>query len=250
MNVLILEDENRAARHLQRLLKAVDPQIRTVDVLDTIRDATAFLKDPPVPIELVFSDVQLADGICFEIFRKVDVQVPVIFTTAYDQYAIEAFNTSGIDYLLKPLEEDRLRKAIQKAKQFSAALGGKEIMALAEIAQGRTYKSRFLVKVGEQIKIIPVEEVHVFYTVQKSTFLLTGSGRSYPVDFSLDVLQSKLDPDQFFRISRKSLVSVTACAQVHSWPGNRLKLKIEGLDESLLLVSRDRAAEFKQWLDH
>ncbi len=249
MNVLILEDENRAAQHLQRLLKGVDPGIRVLQVLDTVRDAVSFLKNLSDPPDLIFSDVQLADGLCFEVFKQVDVRVPIIFTTAYDQYAIEAFNTSGIDYLLKPLEEERLRRAVLKARQFSPVLDMQKLIALTERRPVNSYKNRFLVKVGQQIKIIPVDQIRAFYTSQKSTFLLTTSGRNYPLDLSLDAIQAKLDPSGFFRISRKVIVSLEACSQVHAWPGNRLKLQIGGLEDDFQIVSRDRAAEFRQWLD-
>ena len=185
MNVLILEDENRAANHLQRLIAAAAPEMKVISVIETVRDTIEFLKTNPA-ISLVFSDVQLADGLSFEIFRQVEVTCPIIFTTAYDTYAIEAFNTNGIDYLLKPVEEERLKQAIQKAKKLSSQIDLSQLVKL--MAPQKKFKSRFMVKVGEKIKSIPIEDVLLFYSFEKTTYLHTNTSRDYIIDYSLDEL--------------------------------------------------------------
>lgn len=246
MNVLILEDENRAANHLQRLIAAVAPEMKVISVFETVRDTLEFLKTDPT-ISLVFSDVQLADGLSFEIFRQVEVKCPIIFTTAYDTYAIEAFNTNGIDYLLKPVEEDRLKQAIQKTKKLSRQIDLSQLVNL--MAPQKKSKSRFMVKVGEKIKSIPVEDVLLFHSFEKATYLHTITSRDYIIDYSLDELQLLLDDTRFFKINRKYIVSHEACSHIYAWSNSRLKLHIDGIDDSHIVVAREKVQDFKQWLD-
>ena len=246
MNVVILEDENRAANHLQRLIAAVAPDMKVISVFETVRDSVEFLKTNPA-ISLVFSDVQLADGLSFEIFKQVEVPCPIIFTTAYDTYAIEAFNTNGIDYLLKPVEEERLKQAIQKAKKLSNEMDLHKLAKLM-VPQKKT-KSRFMVKVGEKIRTIPIADILLFYSFEKATYLHTTSNRDYIIDYSLDELQILVDEALFFRINRKYIVSIEACSQMYAWSNSRLKLHIEGIDDSHIVVAREKVQEFKQWLD-
>jgi len=248
MNVLILEDENRAAHHLQRLLQEVAPEMQVLAVKETVREAVAYLQSNP-PLSLIFSDVQLADGLCFEVFKQVEVSCPIIFTTAYDTYAIEAFNTNGIDYLLKPIEEERLKQAIQKARQFTAKIDLGALLNLSGLLPKKPAKSRFMVKVGEKIRSIAVEEIKVFYSFEKATFLHTHSGRDYIIEYSLDELQQLLDDQLFFRINRKYIVSLAACSHIYAWSNSRLKLDIEGVDDSRIVVAREKVQDFKQWLD-
>ena len=246
MNVVILEDENRAANHLQRLIASVAPEMKVISVFETVRDSVEFLKTNPA-ISLVFSDVQLADGLCFEIFKQVELPCPIIFTTAYDTYAIEAFNTNGVDYLLKPVEEERLKQAIQKAKKFANQI---DLSQLANfMAPQKKTKSRFLVKVGEKIRTIPIADILLFYSFEKATYLHTTSNRDYIIDYSLDELQILLDEALFFRINRKYIVSIEACSQMYAWSNSRLKLHIEGIDDSHVVVAREKVQEFKLWLD-
>jgi DNA-binding LytR/AlgR family response regulator len=246
MNVVILEDENRAANHLQRLISAVAPEMRVISVFDTVRDSVEYLKSKPT-LSLVFADVQLADGLSFEIFKQVDVPCPIIFTTAYDTYAIEAFNTNGVDYLLKPVEEDRLKQAITKAKKLSNQMDLTQLVNL--MAPQKRTKSRFMVKVGEKIRSILLEDILLFYSFEKATYLHTTSRRDYIIDYSLDELHLLLDETRFFRINRKYLVSVEVCSQMYAWSNSRLKLDIEGIDDSHIVVAREKVQEFKQWLD-
>lgn len=246
MNVVILEDENRAANHLQRLIASAAPEMKVISVFETVRDSVEFLKTNPA-ISLVFSDVQLADGLCFEIFKQVELPCPIIFTTAYDTYAIEAFNTNGIDYLLKPVEEERLKQAIQKVKKLSQKMDLHKLVNLM-VPQKKT-KSRFMVKVGEKIRSIPIADILLFHSFEKATYLHTTSNRDYIIDYSLDELQILVDEGLFFRINRKYIVSIEACSQMYAWSNSRLKLHIEGVDDSHIVVAREKVQEFKLWLD-
>jgi two-component system LytT family response regulator len=248
MKVIILEDEPRAANHLERLLAKVAPNMTVIAKLDSVRDGLKYLLNNPVP-DLLFSDVQLADGLSFEIFNQFDVHCPIIFTTAYDNYAIDAFNTSGIDYLLKPIEEERLRKAIEKAGQFSPGLNLEKLLRLNNPAYGKSYKSRFMVKVGDKIKSIPVEEIMVFFSQEKGTYLLTTDKHSYNIEYTLDQIEQMLDPNIHFRINRKYIVSIQTCTNILAWTNSRLRLKIEGINDPDIFVARERVQEFKNWLD-
>lgn len=248
MRILIIEDEVRAANHLERLLKKIAPEMEVVARLESVRDSVEFLNRVR-DLDLIFSDIQLADGLSFEIFARVKVTCPIIFTTAWDQYAIQAFNTNGIDYLLKPVEEDRLIRAIEKARQFSPMPMLEKILAMAGNIPAKTYKSRFLIKVGEKIKSIPIEEIVAFYSLEKATYLHTAGKRSYCVDFALDHLENIVDSNLFFRINRKYLVSLAACSNITAWSNSRLKLKIEGIEDQEIIVARERVQDFREWLD-
>ncbi len=248
MNVLILEDESRAANYLERLILKVAPEMKVIAKLESVRDAVPFLSIHP-DISLIFSDVQLADGLSFEIFGQVTVKCPIIFTTAYDHYAIEAFKTNGIDYLLKPVEEERLKKAIEKIKLFSPVLALEKILSISNSTNGKTYKSRFMVKVGDKIKSIPVEEILAFYSLEKATYIHTSTNRDYCIDYTIDQIEALLDPDLCFRINRKYIVSIQACSNILAWTNSRLRLKIEGINDDDIIVARERVQDFKEWLD-
>jgi DNA-binding LytR/AlgR family response regulator len=248
MKILILEDETRAANHLERLISKVAPDMKVVARIESVRDGIKYLRTSPEP-DLIFSDIQLADGLSFEIYHLVSVRCPIIFTTAYDHYAIEAFQTNGIDYLLKPIEEERLRQAIRKAEHFSPELALEKILTLNNPASEKVYKSRFMVKVGDKIKSVPVEEILVFYSQEKSSFIRTTDGHNYCIDYALDQAEPMLDPEKYFRINRKYIVSIAACTNILAWTNSRLRLKIDGIDDSDIIVARERVQEFKNWLD-
>ena len=248
MNVIILEDETRAANHLERLLLRVAPTMKILAKLESVRDAVKYLNTNPEP-ELIFSDIQLADGLSFEVYRQVNVKCPIIFTTAYDHYAIEAFQTNGIDYLLKPVEEERLQKAIEKARHFSPGIVLEKLLSINRPAEEKTYKSRFMVKVGDKIKSVPVEEILVFYSQGKASFIRTTDAHTYCIDYALDQLEPMLDPEKYFRINRKYIVAIGACTNILAWTNSRLRLKIDGIDDPDIIVARERVQEFKMWLD-
>lgn len=248
MNVLILEDEPRAANYLERLLLKVAPEMKVLARLESVRDAVPFLLSHP-DVALIFSDVQLADGLSFEIFGQVAVTCPIIFTTAYDHYAIEAFKTNGIDYLLKPVEEERLKQAIEKSRRFAPALSLDMLLQFRNSLASKTYKSRFMVRAGDKIKSVPLEEILAFYSLEKSTYLHTLAHRNYSIDYSIDQLEGMLNPETCFRINRRFIVTIAACSNIVAWSNSRLRIKIEGLDDEEIIVARERVQDFKGWLD-
>jgi len=248
MKVIIIEDEVRAANYLERLIHKVAPEFKVIAKLESVRDTVPFLISNP-DIDLIFSDVQLADGLSFEIFGHITVKCPIIFTTAYDHYAIEAFKTNGIDYLLKPVEEERLSKAIEKIKMFSPSIALEKLLSLTDPSASKTFKSRFLVKVGDKIKSIPIEEILAFYSLEKATYIHTTTNRDYCIDYSIDQLETILDPGLCFRINRKYIVSIKACTNILAWTNSRLRLKIEGISDEDIIVARERVQDFKDWLD-
>lgn len=248
MKVLIIEDESRAANHLERLLLELEPELQIIQKLESVRKALEFLKTKP-EIDLIFADIQLGDGLSFEIFKTASVSCPIIFTTAFDQYAIEAFKTNGIDYLLKPIEEKRLQQALAKVKQFSPVINLQQLAALMQPQSQKATKTRFLVKAGDRIKTIPIEDIRAFYSQEKSTFILTHEKRSYAIDYSLDDVMEKLDDRLYFRINRKYIVSIDACTQMVAHTNSRLKLSIPGLEHDEIVVAREKVQDFKNWLD-
>ncbi len=250
MKILIIEDETRAANRLEKLITQLKPESKILGKLESVRDSVDFLKDNNSP-DLILSDIQLADGLSFEIFKQIPVLCPIIFTTAYDQYAIEAFNTNGIDYLLKPIEEERLAKALDKLQKLTSDHSKLEaVMALLSqnSMPDKNYKSRFMVKVGEQIKTIQIERVRAFYSFDRATFIFTDDHHNYIIDYTLDQLGDMLDPQKFFRVNRKYLLSLEACSKIYAWSNSRLKIEINGIDGDVV-VARERVGKFKEWLD-
>ncbi len=248
MKVIILEDENRAVNHLRRMIHLLAPEMEVSAVFDTVRESLSYLEQKP-EVDLIFSDVQLADGLSFEIFSRVTVDCPIIFTTAYDTYAIEAFNTNGIDYLLKPIEEERLKQAMDKARQFTTSINLESLLNLKPGGMNKPAKTRFMVKVGEKILTVKVEDILAFYSFEKTTYLHTSTHRNYIIDYSLGELESMLDPARFFKINRKYIVSIEACSRIIAWSNMRLKIDIDGIDDPKIVVARERVKEFKSWLD-
>jgi DNA-binding LytR/AlgR family response regulator len=248
MNILIFEDETRAANHLERVLLKVAPEMKVIARIESVRDGIRFLQTNTEP-DLIFSDIQLADGLSFEIYKQVSVRCPIIFTTAYDHYAIEAFQTNGIDYLLKPIEEERLQKAIEKARHFSPGIVLEKLLAINRPTSEKVYKSRFMVKVGDKIKSIPADEILAFYSQEKASFIRTTDAHTYCIDYALDQLEPMLDPEKYFRINRKYIVAIGACTNILAWTNSRLRLKIDGIDDPDIIVARERVQEFKMWLD-
>jgi DNA-binding LytR/AlgR family response regulator len=247
MKVVIIEDENRAANRIERLLNEVFPEANILCKLESIRESLVFLNENSC--DLIISDIQLADGLSFDIYKQVEIGCPIIFTTAYDQYAIEAFETNGVDYLLKPIEKYRLQKAIEKVKKLQPKVDVEQLMSLFEKKSSSSYKSRFMIRVGDKIKSIPVEDISLFYSFEKGTFLHTRENRNYLLDQSLDALHPSLNPDAFFRISRKYIVCIDAVNEIIAHTNSRLKLKIKGFEDDDIIVARERVKQFKSWLD-
>jgi Response regulator of the LytR/AlgR family len=247
MKVLIIEDERLAADKLKQLLQRIDPAVEVVETLETVENSVNWLRNNPSP-DLIFMDIQLSDGICFEIFSVVKFTTPVIFTTAYDQYAIRAFKVNSIDYLLKPIDLEALALAMDKYK----SLFQQDVLKINAIADSlaKNYRTRFLVKVGLNYNSVQTNDIECFYICERSLFLRTYAGKSYDLDYSLDQIQTMVDPNSFFRINRNYMVNIKAITNIFTYSTNRLKLKLTHNDDSDdLIVSRDKVAEFKQWLD-
>jgi DNA-binding LytR/AlgR family response regulator len=251
MNVLIVENEKPAAEKLQRLLKKTDETITIAGITETVEGTVNWLHSNPAP-DLILMDIQLDDGICFELFDTIKVETPVIFTTAYDEYALQAFRVNSVDYLLKPVEEEALRKAIDKYKNYHCNLPGETLrQLLGEF--NKQFRNRFLVKVGSHFKSVQVKEICLFYILERAAFLRTFSGREYALDNSLDFIQKTVDPETFFRINRNCLLNIGAIADIIGYSSSRLQIKlIENIkppDENILVVSREKVAGFKHWID-
>lgn len=249
MNCLIIEDEKEAAIMLSGLIKKYDRNIKILDTIQSVKNAVNWLNNNETP-DLIFMDIQLADGLSFEIFEQTIVKTPVIFTTAYDEYALKAFKVNSIDYLLKPIGQSELDQAVDKYKENSTP---KEISAhvFDNILHtlSKKYKSKFLIKVGEQIKVFTIEDVQCFYSMEKYTFLQNNMGRDYAIAYSLDQIENLIDPAKFFRINRSYLVSLSAITNIVSYSNSRLRINLKSNNSEDLIVSREKVQDFKTWLE-
>jgi DNA-binding LytR/AlgR family response regulator len=251
MKVLIIEDEPRAAMRLQKMILQMEPDFEIAEWLESVKDSVQYLCTHEHP-ELIFADIHLSDALSFEIFKQVNISAPVIFTTAYDAYAIEAFKSNGIDYLLKPVSQEDLRTAIDKYQQLTGKFAQDAIEKLSrQIATSDSsvdYKRRFIVKVGNHLKSFSEEEIALFYSKDKSNYLHTMNGRSYPIEQSMDLIEEQLDPVKFHRINRGCIVGMDAWTDILSYSNSRLRLQIKGLEEELIIVARERTKAFKSWI--
>ena len=254
MKVLIVEDERLAAERLQYLLRTCEQDIEVVDVIDSVEDAVTFFRSGK-KTELLLLDIQLADGKSFEIFEKVKIELPIIFTTAFDQYAIQAFKVHSIDYLLKPVQQSDLNYAIEKFRKITApiSLTSEDLIELkALLAKNKkTYKERFIIKSGNKLQFKQTDDIAYFFADGKTAFLVSKKeNRKYLIDHTLEELENTLNPKAFFRISRKFIVGVESIAEVKGLISTRLEVKLNQPCEHELAVSRDRAQDFKNWLNH
>jgi DNA-binding LytR/AlgR family response regulator len=252
MKALVVEDEALAAERLVVLVQAIDPSIEVTAQLDTITDTVQYLKTNEAP-DVIFLDIQLADGKSFEIFERVSVEAPIIFTTAYDQFTLKAFKFNSIDYLLKPVQPEDLRVALDKLKRLKRkGLNANELEALKEIIKQKTqpFKQRLVIKAGNKIQFRNADEVAYFFADGKEAYLVTGKdNRKYLIGYTLEELENILNPAEFFRISRKFIVRADAITEVKGLMSTKLEIKLNQPSEHELVVSRERAAEFKKWLD-
>lgn len=254
MNIIIVEDEILAAERLEELLKAYDGSIAVLARPDSVTETVNWIKQNGQKLDLAFFDIQLSDGLSFEIFEQVNVSCPVIFTTAFDQYAIKAFHTNGIDYLLKPISLEDLKKAFEKYENLAASfqtsndLDWRMLQQLLKSKKRSPYKSRFIVKSGVRFFAITVDQVHLFFSENKLVWLLNKEGKKYVLDQTLDQLEALLDPELFFRINRKCIVRFDGIQEVTTYSGKRLKVKVTAFKEEIV-VSRERVGAFKAWLD-
>jgi DNA-binding LytR/AlgR family response regulator len=251
--VLIIEDEKPAAEWLSQLIRKFDPQISILAQIDSIRGAEEWFQKNAAP-DLAFMDIQLADGLSFEIFERIKVPCPVIFTTAYQEYAIKAFKVNSIDYLLKPIAWDDLEAAFLKFKSQAASVPAPstvtiEILDKVKEMMRKQYKTRFVIKVGDHLKSIPVEDVLFFYSLDKGTYICTNDFKNYLIDYSLDRISEMVDEQRFFRINRKYILSNQSIADIVIYSNSRLKIKLKKPDEDSIIVSREKVQDFKDWLD-
>lgn len=250
IRTIIIEDEKTAADRMERLLLETDPEIWIVAKLESIHSSVEWFRANPHP-DLIILDIQLADGVSFEIFRQVEVDSFVVFTTAYDEYAIKAFELNSIDYLLKPIQKPRLENAIEKYKKLkSSGSPSPDIRKILDVIENRNkYKERFLINTGSKILSISVNEAAYFYSTIKTTFMVLKENREYPVDFSLDNLEKMLDPNVFFRISRQFLVNFESLGNIYILSKSRIRVELNPPSEEDVYVSKGRTHEFREWLD-
>jgi DNA-binding LytR/AlgR family response regulator len=253
MNVVIIEDEHLIARRITDLLGQIDPGINVLASIDTVKRACEWFSQNEKP-DLVFMDIQLADGLSFDIFDLVKIEAPVIFITAYQEYAIKAFKVNSVDYLLKPVSEEDLRLALGKYKRYvtfqdSAPKIGSDLIKSIREMISKPHKSRFMIKVGDHIKSVDVEDILYFYSQQKGTFVHTIDNRNYVIDYTLDKLSELLNPDTFTRINRQYITSHKAIKELITLSGSKLKVRLQDSDDDQVYISRERLSTFKEWLD-
>ena len=253
MKIVIVEDEAPAMQKLESLLTRYDPDIEITGRLDSVKSAVDWFKHAPDQPDLVFMDIRLTDGLGFEIFRYVSINAPVIFTTAYNEYALEAFKVNSIDYLLKPFSYDDLYKSMQKLNTLRENLALPEqrirMEELNELVGSlqKNYKTRFMVKIGEHIRSVKTEDIRLFFADGRVVYILTGSGRQYIIDHKLEDLQEVLNPELFFRLNRTYIVHIDAIRDVIVYSNSRLKVVLVQEFDNDLIVSRERVGMFKRW---
>lgn len=249
MKFLIIEDEPLAARRLEKMIVSVRPESEMLAHLESVEESVAWLHTHDMDkIELAFVDIQLADGTSFEIFHLVETDFPVIFTTAYDAYAIQAFQVNAIDYLLKPVKRNELADAIQKYEKYDRIKMSGENLARLLSEMKPSYKERFVVKVGRTIRVVRTADVAYFYTEDRITFLMDKDGKRYPVEMTLEQLESVLDPSEFYRANRQFIVHIRHIREMLAYSKSRLKLKLDPPIDRQIVVSTERASDFKEWL--
>jgi len=254
MNVVIIEDEHLTAERIATLLKQIDPDITVISTIDTVKKTVEWFSSNAQP-DLVFMDIQLADGLSFDIFDIVKIESPVVFITAYQEYAIKAFKVHSVDYLLKPVSDEDLRAALRKYKRYFQqelalpAIGGELLRNIREMIR-KPYKSRFMIRVGEHIKSVDVENILYFFSLQKGTFLHSSDQRNYVIDYTMGALEEMLDPALFHRINRQYLISHGSITDLFTLSSSKLKVKLLQCDDDDIYISRDRLSAFKEWLDN
>ena len=246
MKVLIIEDEHAAAKRLMNMLHEIDETIEIQGVTDTIVSSLEWLESNQ-EVDLLFMDIHLADGSSFKIFDHIDIQKPIIFTTAYDQYAIEAFRVNALDYLLKPIKKAELQIALQKYtdRMQRAAFDYRE---LAQSLLKEEPAKRFLIKVGQSYHVVDILDVAYFYTHDKITFLVTNQGKRYPIEYSLEKLDELVDSKLFFRINRQFIINYQAIHEMHAYSKSRVKIVLDPACKIDSIVSTERSPVFKRWI--
>ena len=252
MRVVIVEDEHLTAQRLENMLHKYDASIEVASTIPSVSEAIEWFKNNEDP-DLAFMDIHLEDGQCFSIFENLNLQVPVVFTTAYDEYTIKAFKVNSVDYLMKPLNYDELVQAIEKFKRIHAQPNAAEPKGLETLLQSLhkkepEYKDRFLVSIGSRLKPVETAEINYFYSAEKITFLVTKDNQRFPVDYSLDKLSLVLNPKEYYRVNRQMMIKLSAITNIHLYPKGKIKLDIVPAMKEDVFVSMDKVVEFKEWL--
>ena len=250
MKVIIIEDEKLSAEHIELLLKKIDSTIEIVAVINSVKKGLKYFNQE-INADLIFVDIHLADGLSFEIFSEIQINAPVIFTTAYDKYAIQAFTLNSVSYLLKPITIDNLKAALAKYNKLS---GVYQITVIDELNNyylklNKQFKNRFIVKMGDSISSVKTEEIHHFICEDRMILLSTNSGKKYIIDYTLEQLELLISPDMFFRINRNIIININSIQKVNTHFNSRLKVMCEQLQDDNCIVSWERVSEFKKWLD-
>ena len=253
MRIIIIEDEQAASKRLHKMIYKIDPTLEVEAILDSVEDSIEWFNSHDDP-DLIIVDIHLSDGLCFEIFEKVTTQSPVIFTTAYDEYAVEAFKLNSIDYLLKPVEPVKLEKSLTKFRKLKDTYGENRTEKLEKLLRHfqskEEYKSRFLVKSGQSFRAISISNISYFFIESQIVFLITDEKRKFIVEHSLDELEKLLNPENFFRINRQMILSLKCITSINQYFNSRLKLTLKpDCDDNEVLVSRMKVGDFKRWLD-
>ena len=256
MNILLIEDEAAAAEQLLKLVQPAFPDATIDGPLDTVEDSISWLADEGNQPDLIFMDIQLADGMSFDIFSEAEIHCPVIFTTAFDQHALKAFQHNGIEYLLKPIKGEAFQQAIEKFNRWTQDQASAPpqpdwtalLQQLGQAPSSGSYQKRLVIRYGQQIKALEIKDAAFFYIESKVTILKAFEGKSYPVDQNLEELESILDPSRFFRINRKMIVNIEAIKQMSAHTKSRVRLTLTPAFEEEIVVSAERSPHFKEWL--
>ena len=250
MNVIIIEDEKPAARLLQRKLQKLGIDAHTM--LHSVEESINWFNENTHP-DLIFLDIQLSDGLSFEIFDAIQINSAVIFTTAYDEYALRAFKLNSIDYLLKPIDEDELEMAVNKYREHrpqpqNLSLDFEEIKRMLVNPLEKSYKKRFTIKMGQRLKVVNVDDAECFFSENKGTYIHTTENRDYLLECTLEHLETELDPAKFYRVSRKHIVNIDAINDIVVYTNSRLKVILPTYNQEEVIVSRERVSDFREWL--
>ena len=255
MRVLIIEDEKPAQRLIQDILQELKIEIEIIACLDSIKSSVEWLKENRHP-DIVLLDIQLSDGLSFEIFKQIDIESMIIFTTAYDEYAMQAFKVNSLDYLLKPIEKDELESAFEKYSKYNKqfikeknSLTNFDELASLIKNEKQEYRKRFLIQSNESFFYLPVEQIALFYSMQGITFAVTFEKREYPINLSLESLKEQLNPGIYFKINRQFILNIEAIKKVHTFFQGKLKLETQPSHADDIIVGKDKAAAFKRWID-
>lgn len=254
LNILIIEDEQLAANRLIKLIKAIDSDVNIIDVIDSVETSIEWFQKNKHP-DLIFLDIQLSDGMSFSIFKKVDVNSPIIFTTAFDEFALKAFELNSVDYLLKPINEEKLKISIEKYKKIKQGFAKNEMnfdaQKLFQALQKNKveYKTRFLVNKGSSLIIVNISEIAYFFTEDKLVFIITHDNKKYSINATLDKLEKELNPQIFYRANRQYLISVKSINEIHNYFNYKLKLELNPPAKTDdIIISKSKVSDFKNWV--